>query len=97
MDILQSIDAEGGLTLKRGNGFHGSSRTGQGGHRWNGVIECGPAQVFVVMGSLAANGGVDHQLHLVGPDQVLDVGATFMDFEHSVHRQPRLRQDISGA
>ena len=49
------------------------------------------------MGSLAANGGVDHQLHLVGPDQVLDVGATFMDFEHSVHRQPRLRQDISGA
>ena len=49
------------------------------------------------MGSLAANRCVDHQLHLIGADLILDVGAPLVHLEHRLHLQSRVGERLSRA
>ena len=49
------------------------------------------------MGSLTADRCVDHQLHLIGADLILDVGAPLMNLEHRLHLQPGVGERLSRA
>ena len=73
------------VLLQGGDRLHGSPGTSQGGHRGHGVIEGSPAQVLVVVGSLATDGGVDDQLDQPRTDRVFDIGAPLMHLEDRLH------------
>ena len=80
------------LRLKCFDALNSRPCSGKCGECGYGVIESSAPQIAIVMGGLTTDRSVDHKLHCTGANQILDVGATFMDFEHGLNLKTSLSQ-----
>ena len=70
---------------------------GHGGGVGQLVLDRGLADVGVIQGAAAADGGVDHQVQLAIGDEVGDVGTAFVELQDHLGGDAVLGQELVGA